>query len=41
MNEEICSITYWGKTAENEWEDDDSEFLWVVYQKSRQFFFHN
>ena len=27
MNEEICCITNEGKTAKNEWENDDSNFL--------------
>ena len=33
-----------GKTAKNEWENDDSDFLralWSVYKKLGQFFFHN
>ena len=31
MNEEICCITNDGKTAKNEWENDDSDFLWALY----------
>ena len=41
MNEEICCITNEGKTARNEWENDDSNFLWALYsvykKKSGQF----
>ena len=43
MNEEICCITNWGKMAKNEWENDDSDFLWAsysIYKKLRQLFFH-
>ena len=43
MNEEICCITNEGKTAKNEWENDDSDFLpalYIVYKKLGQFFFH-
>ena len=41
MNEEIRCITNEGKTARNEWENDDSDFLGVlysVYKKLGQFF---
>ena len=31
MIEEICCITYKGKTAKNEWENDDSDFLLDLY----------
>ena len=31
MNEEICCITNEGKTAMNEWENDDSDFLQALY----------
>ena len=44
MNEEIYYITNKGKTAKNEWENDDSDFLWAlysVYKKWRQLFFHS
>ena len=43
MNEEICCIINEGKTAKNEWENDDSDFLpalYSVYKKLGQFFFH-
>ena len=43
MNEEIYYITNKGKTAKNEWENDDSDFLWAlysVYKKWGQMFFH-
>ena len=43
MNEEIRCITNEWKAAKNEWENDDSDFLLVlysVYKKSGQFFFH-
>ena len=43
MNEEICSITNAGKMARNEWENDDSNFLWAlysVYKKRRTIFSH-
>ena len=43
MNEEICCITNEGKTAWNEWENDDSNFLralYSVYKKIRAIFFH-
>ena len=43
MNEEIHCITNGGKTAKNEWENDDSDFLVAlcsVYKKLGQFFFH-
>ena len=43
MNEDIHCITNKGKTAKNEWENDDSDFLvdlYRVYEKLRQFFFH-
>ena len=31
MNEEICCITNNGKTAEDEWKNDDSDFLLASY----------
>ena len=31
MNEEIHSITNEEKTARNEWENDDSDFLQALY----------
>ena len=43
MNEEIHCITNEGKTAKNECENDDSDFLralFCVYKKLGQFFFH-
>ena len=43
MNEEINCITNEGKTDKNEWENDDSDFLWDlynVYKKLGQLFFH-
>ena len=43
MNEEIHCITDKGKTAKNEWENDDSDFLRAlcsVFKKFRQFFFN-
>ena len=43
MNAEICCITNTGKTAKNEWENDDSNFLrtlYSVYKKNRAVFFH-
>ena len=43
MNEEINCITNEGKTDNNEWENDDSDFLWDlynVYKKLGQLFFH-
>ena len=43
MNEEICCITNEGKTVNNEWENDDSDFLralYSVYKKIGQFFSH-
>ena len=43
MNEEICCITNEGKTAKNEWENDDSDFLralYSVYKNLGQFFSH-
>ena len=43
MNEKIRCITNEGKTAKNEWENDDSDFLpavYIVYKKLGQFFFH-
>ena len=43
MNEEISCITNEGKTVMNEWENDDSDFLWAlysVYKKIRTIFFH-
>ena len=42
MNEEIHCITNKGITAENELENDDSDFLWAIYsmyKKLEQFFF--
>ena len=35
MNGEICCITNEGKTARNEWENDDSDYLQAlsVYMK--------
>ena len=39
MNEEIHCIAKEGKTAKNEWENDDSDFLvalYSVYQKLGQ-----
>ena len=41
MNEEIHCIINEGKTAKNEWENDDSNFLralYSVYKKLGQFF---
>ena len=43
MNEEICSITNWGKTVKNEWENDGFVFLqalYSVFKKLGQFFSH-
>lgn len=43
MNEEICSITNWGKMVKNEWENDGSVFLqalYSVFKKLGQFFSH-
>ena len=42
MNEETCCITNKGKTAKNEWKNDDLTFfqLWTVAHKLGQFFFH-
>ena len=43
MDEEICCITNEEKTARNEWENDDSDFLPAlcsVYKKIRIIFFH-
>ena len=43
MNGEICHITNKGKATKNEWENDDSDFLWslcCVNKKIGQFFFH-
>ena len=43
-NEEICCITNEGKTAKNEWENDDSGFLpalYIVCKRFGQFFFYN
>ena len=43
MNEEIHCITNEGKTARNEWENNDSNFLralYSVYKKIRTIFFH-
>ena len=43
MNEEIRCIIYKGKTAKNEWENDESGFLQAFYslhKKLGQFFFH-
>ena len=30
MNEEIRCITKKGKTAKNEWQNDESDFLWAL-----------
>ena len=41
MNEEINCITNKGKMANNEWENDNSDFLWAlcsVYKELWQFF---
>ena len=41
MNEEIHCITNEGETTRNEWENDESDFLWAlysVYKKFGQFF---
>ena len=41
MNEEIRRITNEGKTARNEWENDESDFLgtlYSVYKKLRAIF---
>ena len=43
MNGEIRCITNEGKMPRNEWENDDSEFLRVLYsvfKKIRTMFFH-
>ena len=43
MNDEIRCIAIEGKTAKNECENDDSNFLpalYNLYKKLRQFFFH-
>ena len=43
MNEEIRFIANDWKTARNELENDDSNFLWAlysVYKESRTIFFH-
>ena len=43
MNEEICCITNEEKTARNEWENDDSDFLqalYGIYNKIKTIFFH-
>ena len=43
MNGEICCTTNEGKTAKNEWENDDSDFLqalYSLYKKIRTIFFH-
>ena len=43
MNEEIHCITNEGKTAKNEWENDESSFLlalYSAYKKLGQFFFN-
>ena len=43
MNEKICWTTNEGKTTKNEWENNESDFLWAlysVYEKLKQFFFH-
>ena len=42
MNKEIHCITNAGKTAKNEWENDESNFLvalYSIYKKLGQFFF--
>ena len=42
MNEEIHCITNERKSAKNEGENDDSDFLWALYSayKNRAIFFH-
>ena len=43
MSEKICCIINKGKAAKNECENDDSDFLWAlfnVYKKLRGLFFH-
>ena len=43
MNEEIRCITCKGKTAKNEWENDEFDFpqaLHGIYKKLGQLFFH-
>ena len=43
MNEEICCITNEGRTAKNEWEKGEFDFLpasYIVCKKLGQFFFH-
>ena len=43
MNEEIHCITNKRKATKKEWENDDSDFLrflYSVYKRSGQFFFH-
>ena len=43
MTEDISRINNEGKTAKNEWENDDSYFLpalYSVYKKLGQFFSH-
>ena len=43
MIKEISCINNEGKTAKNEWEDGDSNFLWAlcsVYNKLGQLIFH-
>ena len=39
MNEEICCITNEGKTARNEWENYDSNFIWTLYSVGQLIFF--
>ena len=42
MNEEICCIINEGKTAKNEWENDNSDFLptlYILYKKLGPLFF--
>ena len=36
MNEEIRCITNEGKTAKNEWKNDDSNFLRALYSVSKK-----
>ena len=43
MDEQICCINNEGKTARNEWENGDSDFLRAlhsVYKKIRTIFLH-
>ena len=36
MNNEIHYTTNKGKTVKNEWENDDSDFLWVLYSVNKK-----